>query len=613
MKNASIYQLALVFISLWIGVLLIPISAAAQQVSVELNPASIGLDQSATLRVSVDGSQSADITIPEVDGLVFHPAGTSSQIQIVNGSISSSVVHSYVIQAQKTGSYTIGPIQVATGGAEQQTEPLSLTVAPAGSGTGGGGGQPGRSAEPSSAEQNTSFITLSPQKTQAYLGEVVPVEIKLYFRKGIRVNQVSLPKFADDGTLLDPLDSDPLQTEETVSGIRYNVLSWDTFITGVKEGPHQLSVAVDATQLVPSRRSSPLSGFGSNFYNDDLFNNLFSNYSSRPVQVTSPAVDFEVRPLPETGRPEGFSGAVGRFELQVQASPLTVQFGEPITLVMRVTGSGNFDNVQAPAISETSGIKSYSPSAAFNRDQHLHHGEKRFEQAIILTDPGLKQIPPIIFSYFDPDEGRYRTLFSDPIELSLHSPVQASVTPSAPAPDTPSVAAETQPEDDRAAATQQIALAPVKLVEDKTVASIRPPFLRPWFIASLLFLLCASAGLSGYRLYQIRISNRPEYLQRRALAQLRKETLKALNRLDIGHESYPLKARATLLPFLSTLLKSQATGLSTADVAEKTGTSSGAAALFRCCDQVQYGGVQLSEDERKKLHRLLIDYVAGGS
>ena len=191
-------------------------------------------------------------------------------------------------------------------------------------------------------------------------------------------------------------------------------MSWKTFLTGVKEGDHQLSVAVDATQLVSGRRSSPMPGFGSNFFDDDLFNGLFSNYSSRPLQVTSPAVDFQIRPLPETGRPEGFSGAVGRFDLQVQASPLTVQFGEPITLVMRVKGSGNFDNVQAPAISQTSGIKSYTPGATFTRDQHLHQGEKRFEQAVILTDPSLHQIPPVVFSYFDPTR---RTL-SHPVQRS---------------------------------------------------------------------------------------------------------------------------------------------------------------------------------------------------
>ena len=90
-----------------IGILLlftIPVFSGhseAQEIKAELNPTTFGIGQSATLQITVSGSQSADIIMPDVDGLVFHRRGQSSQMQIINRAVTSTVVYSYLVQAQK--------------------------------------------------------------------------------------------------------------------------------------------------------------------------------------------------------------------------------------------------------------------------------------------------------------------------------------------------------------------------------------------------------------------------------------------------------------------------------------------------------------------------------
>lgn len=388
------------------------VAECAPSVSASLDPGIFAVDQSATLAITVNDAGGTIDELPEVDGLIFQRRGQTSQHQIVNGSLSSSVATVFQVQASRPGTFTIPSIPVTVDGKELQTDPITLEVTPAVAGV----------SSPAGEEVGQlAFLRVSPVKAESYVGEVLPLEIKAYFRRGLRASLNSRPRLSGDGFVFTPSRQEPVQTEEMVDNVPYSVLTWTGSLSGVKEGHHLQSAAIDATLLLPGRNRRSVVRGGDPFLGNDLFADFFNQQQlqEKKVQLVSKDMTLAVLPLPTEGRPAGFSGAIGRFELQVQAQPTDVGPGDPITLTMTVQGRGNFDRVDAPVLSQEEGWKSYPPSAKFTPGTDPGQGSKLFAQALIAKGADKTAIPPLSFSFFDPEAGKYQTVHSDPIALRI--------------------------------------------------------------------------------------------------------------------------------------------------------------------------------------------------
>lgn len=578
-------------------------AAPAPDITVELKPRSIGVGQSARLTVEVEGVRECAVSIGAVDHLAINYRGAVNNFQIINGVPSASVSHNYIVQAQEPGSYTISDISVDVDGTKHRAEPVSLTVS-------ADQGPPSSSPTQTAREDADpiAFIRFVPAKEAAYLGEIVPVQIKAYFKQGERFDQVSLPRFRAEGLLLDELGRSPKQLEEMVDGVGYRVLVWDSFITGVKEGRFAVQVDIEATNLIPVQRRSPFQGFGSNLFDDDFFGDIFTGYDPRPISPASPETMFTVKGLPETARPEGFTGAVGNFNLELEATPTEVGVGEPITLTMYVSGTGNFSRVDAPAVSEPDSLKLYTPHDTFTPGDSPHEGVKRFEQAAVITDPTFSRVPPVAFSFFNPDRGTYQTLFSDPVEVSVVPPPEAAM--SARLHSDTKEAAEQPPDTSSSPAPP---LLPVKLHAGKLVDGIRPPFLNPAFIGTLITMLLLISTLLGYSTYQRLRAQSPDARYNKALKTCRKKSRALLGRLDPEDPAYPDRARRIVEELLILRQRSESSSLTPADVAGWYGNDSPAAELFRLSDQLRYGRLsaenQGSAEQLGNLHHRLLAFL----
>ena len=395
-------------------------SLGAPTISASLSPKSFAVDQAATLTITIlEGKGSID-QLPEVDGLLFQRRGQSRQHQIINGSLSSSVSTIFQVQANRPGTFTIPPITVSVEGQPLKTQEIRVAVTPA-----TGLQPPDESLAPPSASDGSeqmAFLRISPVKQESYPGELLPVEIKAYFRSGLRASLNSHPRINGDGFLLTLPAEEPRQTEENVDGIAYAVLTWSGSLSGIKEGEQSLRVAVESTLLLPtgnSRRNRPRGG--DPFFGNDPMADFFNQQQmqEKKIQLISPETTLTVLSLPTEGRPEDFSGAIGRFQLEVKAQPTDVGPGDPITLTMTVQGTGNFDRVEAPPFSTNGGWKSYTPTAKFTPGAAPGQGTKIFEQAIIAKDSLTTVIPSLAFSFFDPENNQYQTLHSAPIPLHI--------------------------------------------------------------------------------------------------------------------------------------------------------------------------------------------------
>ncbi|MBL9142015.1 MAG: BatD family protein, partial [Phycisphaerae bacterium] len=82
---------------------------------------------------------------------------------------------------------------------------------------------------------------------------------------------------------------------------------------------------------------------------------------TRPVSAEAKVHPLTVLPLPDQGRPSGFTGAVGLFGIQSAAKPVDVAVGDPITLTLtltdRTSGEANLDTLQPPLLADVSQLK----------------------------------------------------------------------------------------------------------------------------------------------------------------------------------------------------------------------------------------------------------------
>ncbi|WP_428267648.1 BatD family protein [Haliangium sp.] len=134
----------------------------------------------------------------------------------------------------------------------------------------------------------------------------------------------------------------------------------------------------------------------------------------------------EIRPLPLADRPPSFAGAVGKgFSIKVQASRTVVRVGEPIALEILLRGDGRMEGLGLPPLVNPQGLPEEHFSVSSGSDGSIA-GEvldggmgKRFVVTVRLEDAEVREIPPIGFSYFNPETAAYETAFSEPIALQV--------------------------------------------------------------------------------------------------------------------------------------------------------------------------------------------------
>ncbi len=572
--------------------------AADISVSASLNADKFPEDQAVLLTVTVNGSGTARVEPPRADGLGIVYQGQNSRMQWINGKTSASVSFVYMVQPGKAGKYTIDPIKVTVDGKTYTTNPVTCTVLPVTASQGPPAGrQQARSAPQNSGQAATrlrsgeaeqiGFMRVMPRKTKMYSGELVPFTIKAYFRQGMRVTIKSQPRFLGDNFIIHSIDEQPDQSEDIINNTPYSILTWHGTLSSVKEGTFPLEVEMDASLLVRAKRRRPSNPLGSPFFDDPFFDDFFAQYSNREVKVASPKKNITVMDLPTKNRPKGFKGAIGTFSLAVSASPLDGKVGDPITLKMVVSGTGNFDTVQAPDLSDSEHWKTYPATENFE-EHRPGRGKKIFEQAIVPTSASLSAVPPVEFSYFDPDAGDYVQLRSDPIKLNLKDDGSTATLP-------PPAAATAKNPEQPGQAAEPGGLAPLHTELGSLVRSIVPLYRQPWFIvlvAGSLLLLCAAFILM---LRQRKLAADPSILIRRQVDRKVREHLEQMARAAASGDqrNFADHCRAAIQERLAKNWNMEPRAITLADLEQRLGRDNPLTGIFGQLEHAGYGGIEL--------------------
>jgi len=418
-----------------------PAMALAPLVNATLEPRQISMGESAQLTITGTGSEMDALTLPVVAGLDFRVIGQSRRLEIINGATLSSTSVILRVTPQTAGIFTIP-------GITPKSQPLVLRVNPDnGSGSASQSNNPYSASPPGalsgSSTGNSSaggirltangaaFIRMNLPKRDVYVGESIPVDIEVGLRSGFVTSLNGLPTLTGTDFTLNNLSHKPERVEKLIDGQPFTVLTWHSVLAPVKPGTFNLSVESPLTIRVRTRpaRDSMID----DLLGDPFMQNFFGATVPKDITVASPPAELKVVALPTEGRPADFSGAVGTFKIASDVSAPTAAVGDPLTLRLHVTGSGNFDRVDTPMLEHVDHWKTYPPKSSFTQGDTVgYKGEKTFEQPVIASQPGTQTLPALTFSYFDPTTQRYETARSTPPAVTI-APALADSAPPVPA------------------------------------------------------------------------------------------------------------------------------------------------------------------------------------
>ncbi|PYJ05866.1 MAG: hypothetical protein DME95_02715 [Verrucomicrobia bacterium] len=566
--------------------------ADSPSVTAVLSNSEIVVGETVELQIKVTGP--GDARPPEeisVDGMEIHATGQSRQFEIHNFATSSSVTYNYTILPLRAGRFTIPPQTVRAGGNLLKTPELTLNVADSPSRP--SGVRPSRGTQTQSVRASDLVFAelIVPQKT-AYVGEIVPVQIRMGFDPRVRPRLIEPPEITGQGFTAQKLQESG-QNSETINGRPYDVVTYKTAIAAARAGKFEVGpVKAKAQVLVPRPRSAPRSRSRSPFdlfdlddpFSDPFFSNPFAQIGERrEIEIKSEPVALEVKPLPPKA-PPSFSGAIGNFTMTTDAKPKSVQVGDPITVTTAISGRGNFDRVNAPVVEDERGWHKYPPSSKFKQDDEVGiSGTKTFE-TVLSPNEKKQSLPLLAFSYFDPVKEQYVTVRSEPIAISVQGgAVAANVAATQPGSSPPTTATRPEPAIQSTAKPQDILY---QLTErPRFTESFAPIYTRRVFWGAQLIPLLALIGFAVWKIRRAKINNR-EAQRLAALHHEAAELMHKLRRNDASPREY--YAEASRVVRVKTALASGSRGIDPNVVDAET-----AADTFK-----------LNSDERDQLRRL---------
>src|SRR5437762_698162 len=399
--------------------------ADSPSVTAVLNSSEAAVGETVHLEIRIAGARGADA--PEnimVDGLEIRRTGTSQRIEMNNLTLTSSVIYDYTVMPLRAGRFTIPSQTIRVGNNSLRTPALTLNVADSPGRS--SGARPGRDAGAASATNLVFAELVVPSKT-AYVGEIVPVQIRMGFDPRVRPRLIEPPEITGQGFTAQKLQQSG-QTSETINGRPYDVVTYKTAIAAARAGKFEVGpVKGKAQVIVPRARSAPRSRARSPFdlfdlddpFSDPFFSNPFAQMGERrEVDIKSEPVALEVKPLPPNA-PPSFSGAIGNFVITTDTKPKSVQVGDPITVTSAISGRGNFDRVNAPAIEDERGWHKYPPSSKFKQDDEVGISVTKTFETVLSPNEKKQTLPLLAFSYFDPVKEQYVTERSEPIAITV--------------------------------------------------------------------------------------------------------------------------------------------------------------------------------------------------
>ena len=363
------------------------------------------LGQNERLRVSFEMNKDGDFfEAPSFNNFeVLMGPSQSISSSFINGKRSFSKSYTYVLRPKKQGQLIIDSASITIDNTVYTTDPKTVLVtepidnpnAP-------------KTAQDIADESLYLVATLSNDKP--YLNQGVLVTYTLYFSPRVYINNfipVENPTYKNFWSQDLPIKE--YETRRTTfRNESFNAVDLKTVVLYPQKSG---SLALDPFALelyvqIPTGRR-------------DFFGDPIMRSATKTVKAGD--LSINVRELPEEGKPLNFSGAVGDFELSVDASRTNLEANESTQIKVKINGKGNLKLLSIPELSLPSALEKYDPEHTDNVrvNREGMNGSVTNSYTVVPRYAGSYPVDPLEFIYFDPDSKSYKTLSSDPFDLTV--------------------------------------------------------------------------------------------------------------------------------------------------------------------------------------------------
>jgi hypothetical protein len=337
----------------------------------------------------------------------------------VNGVSSFSKTYTYFLTPKSKGVLRIGQAQITINGEVYKTSPVEVQVTEA--------------VKKPNDPDNIDYLTdenihliAEISNNSPYLNEGISVVYKLYFRNPISINDVQeleSPTYGDFWSSKINIGRIQVDPRGQYKGEPYNEVVWQKVVLyPQKSGKLTIEPLTLNLQLsVPSNRR-------------DLFGRRILKQGQKTI--TSGRRTLNVKPLPTSGQPENFTGAVGQFDFDVILSKDALKASESFQAKIKVSGKGNLNLFQLPEINVPNTLEVYEPERKESIKTTLSGTEGTVEEnyTIVPQYQGKYPIPPVAFSYFDPKAKNYKTVRSQELLVDVYEGPTSGMTNTSPVP-----------------------------------------------------------------------------------------------------------------------------------------------------------------------------------
>ena len=388
---------------------------AQVQFEAKVSKTSLGINE----RLRVDFTMNIDgdnFDPPNFEASGFRIVGGPSQMvsqSWVNGRSSFNKSYSYVLMPMKKGNAFIRQATIEFNGQIYKSTPVKINV----------GEAVDDQYDPyNQRRQPTQAITAVGKEgvhlvaevsnSNPYLNEPITILYKIYVNSRTSVagwREAAKPKYENFWSQSESIDADNLKIINTIyKGEKYRMaVLRKTVLYPQKAGNLVIEpLSLDVEVEVPTGQI-------------DRFGEIEKVIQNKRVSAGSNVI--KVKPLPEAGKPDDFTGAVGTFDFVVMPSSTTSQNGESIDLVVSVSGKGNLKLFDLPKPQTPSALELYEPEHSENVTTTVAGmtGSISDTYTVVPQSKGNFMIKPVRFSYFDINSKSYKTLSSQLIEIKV--------------------------------------------------------------------------------------------------------------------------------------------------------------------------------------------------
>ncbi len=389
----------------------------AQEVSVELGPEEIALNETFNIKVTIsdDKVKSYD-QFPEILGFQKQGISQSSSMNVINGQMSStnSIIQYY--KPSRKGKFTLDSFTININGVDYNSPGQTINVVDARAAQ-----RPstifdsfddpfGRNAEePEFIEiEDDAFFASSIDKEEVYVGEGFNVSLAFYMSEA---NQAPF-QFHEPGRQLDQIlkkikPQNAWEENFNISSIQpervnFNGKNWIKYkvfeATFFPFSEGEINIPSIGWEMIKYRVAKNPTFFGSNRLED--YKTFYS--SSKTVKV---------KPLPP--HPLRNEVSVGVFQLRENFTDIDVETGEGFTYNFGINGEGNINSISPPKTRQIQRLNTYDPNVRqqINRGQSKITGIKEFNYYLTLNEPETVNLSDHFeWIYFNPKTANYDTL-----------------------------------------------------------------------------------------------------------------------------------------------------------------------------------------------------------